>query len=82
MLYISIATYHRLPVASREKCIQLNDMNALYATQALEIYDVIKIHIQVSDFQEIAVTLCNFRILFQSFDQEYILMSYFYTCVF
>ena len=57
-------------------------MNALYATQALEIYDVTKIHIQVSDFQEIAVTLCNFRVLFQSFDQEYILMSYFNTCVF
>ena len=55
MLYISISTYHRLPVAFREKCIQINDMNALYATQAIEIYDVTKIHIQVPDFQEIAV---------------------------
>ena len=55
MLHISITKYHRLLnfsglllVAFREKIDTNNGMNALYATQTMNIYDVIAIHIHVS----------------------------------
>ena len=37
-----------LPVAFTKKLHKNSAMNALYATQALEIYDVTEIHIQVT----------------------------------
>ena len=50
-LLSQVAEMFRVLACSIGECIKINDMNALYVTQMLDIYDVTEIH----DFQGITV---------------------------